>query len=192
MQQAPAGSSRHRWWQILLLGIILGLLQILIVVSALLLPQEVINLNQWPAGALAEKWLPTALSMLFYALIPALAGFLDTRQSGGASSGVGAGCLVGGFGLLVIVIAAVALVGIAAAVPPQPPACPEPGTCGHGIAPYFSPGSIAYILVIPILIFEGLGSVVGGLLGGWIGGILGQREASASNQSSRTAEEHAP
>jgi hypothetical protein len=193
MQPAPPGSSSHGWWQIPLSGGSLGLLQILIVVSALVLPQEVINLNQWPSGVLADKWLPIALSALFYALIPALAGFLDARQSGAASSGVGAGCLVGGFGLLVIVIAAVALVGIAAAAPPpQPATCPEPGTCGHGIAPYFSPGSIAFIFVIPVLIFEGLCGVVGGLVGGWIGGERGRRWATASGQRSTAAEEHAP
>lgn len=181
MQPAPVASSRQRKYQIPLLGMILGLLQILIVVSALVLPQEIINLNQWPSGVLADKWLPIALSALLYLLIPTLAGFLAARQSGNASSGAGAGCLVGGFGLLVIVIAAVALVGIAAAAPPQPPACPEPGTCGHGLGPYFSPGSIAIILAIPILIFEGLGSVVGGLSGGWLGGALAQRWTGPSN-----------
>lgn len=161
------GSARSRWrrwlrWgRVLVLGIILGGVQIFLLLFA------ANPLLQW-----ATSWLPFfALSAFFYLGIPALEGFLTAWQSEDAYAGVGPGCLVGGISFLAIAIpgAASSVLALNAPRPVCPPDCPR----------LYLPPGFAIGLILPVVLIEGMAGVVGGLLGGWIGGILGQRRVFA-------------
>jgi hypothetical protein len=160
---APARSRWHswlRWGRVLLLGVLLGLLQTLLFFQAQ-------ALNQWSTSSLTS----ICLVALGYLLLPALEGFLTSRQSDHLSGGIGTGCLVGVMGFL---IAALSISIWAASLP---------NTCGSGAA--IACGGIAAsgrAIIFSLLLWEGVGGVIGGLIGGGIGAILGERRVPASPQ----------
>lgn len=174
MQSAPA---RSRWqsWQsrlrALVLGIVLGLLQILLVWGWELIAR-------WPFSWL----LFGALSLFFYLAISALDGFLASRQNQETSSGFPPGFIVGGIAFLVEGITFVAAPAIVL-TPLLPIVCP-PGSC-RGL----SAGIGGFFILVIISAFFLLEALLVGPLGGWIGGVLAQRWASRPKQSSTTAEE---
>jgi hypothetical protein len=150
------------------LGLLLGLLQLLLLIQAS-------ALGNWADSLLPVVLLAAALDLL----VPALAGFLAARQSGDASSGVGAGGIVGGFGFLTIAITLIVLSAQALNAPHQP--CPP-----YSPRLYIPPEFISGFVIIPLIVLEGLGSMVGGLLGGGIGGLLGgKRRGKPSNARRR-------
>lgn len=165
MRQTLTGSRRRRWlrqWRIALLGIILGLLQALVLSGFL--------------DVFLPTWAVIALAALFYLLIPTLAGFLASRQIGDTGSGVGAGCLAGGIGILGSVIA----LSVIAFIPHPPPPC-QP----HCRIGFYIPSSLVIWVIAPYIIsIEGLVALVGGLSGGSIGGFLGKRFPDGSNRRS--------
>ena len=175
MQSSLAHEPERRWlrWgRVLVFGVMLAALQSLLWTQA-------IPLELW-----GTSWLPfVAISTFFYLLIPALEGFLASRQDEKFTSGVGEGCLVGGMSLLIFTITAVVFLILASTVMPEqcPPACP-----GFSIYTYFPPmgGSLTAVPIIPL---EGVGGIFGGLLGGWIGEITGQRVAIISSPSRLSA-----
>jgi hypothetical protein len=181
MQRSSAPARRNRWlrWgRVFFFGVLLGLLQL-----GLLFQGD--KLEQWAT----TSWpVIVAISALLYVLIPALEGFLASWQSEDATSGIDAGCLVGGMCLLVLAV------GITLGAILTPHHCQSgPGvTCGIGFSAELLSGT-ALAIGISFYIAEGLGSLVGGYLGGWIGGFLGQRLASRAHWSSaRAAQEPSP
>lgn len=170
MQTASAPSRWRRWlrWgRVLLLGMVLGMLQFLLLTQAA-------ALEQWSASSLPA----VAIGALLYLLIPALAGFLAARQSGGASSGTGSGCLVGGIGLLAIAVASI-LANALTPPPPPPPPCPP--DCPRLPPKFFT--TLEGEGIFYIMLLEVLGGVAGSLLGGRLGGVLGQIRARGLEQS---------
>ncbi len=168
---APARRNRWlRWARVFFFGVLLGLFQ-----WGLLLQGQ--KLEEWAT----TLWPVIGISALGYVLIPALEGFLASRQSEDVSVGRDAGCLVGIISLLFLVVSFI----LAAFLTPQ---C-QPGphvVCGHGLG-----GGALMVLAIELIIMlfvvEGIGSVVGSLLGGWIGGLLGERRARQSRRGSTRA-----
>ncbi|HEY7358238.1 MAG TPA: hypothetical protein VH590_17275 [Ktedonobacterales bacterium] len=79
-----------------LLGLLLGALQLLVIGDAL-------SLWHWPL----PWWLYVVVGALLYLLIPAYAGFLASRQRGDDNTGVGAGCLVGAVSILMVLMTVV-------------------------------------------------------------------------------------
>jgi len=158
------------WKQTLLLGSILGLLQILLVLGWGLLAQ-------W-----SFSWLLFGLlSVLFYLAIPALGGFLASWQNQETDAVFPPGCiafLVEGSAFLVM--PAIVL------TPLRPIVCP-PGSC-RGLSAGI--GGVFFLTVTGAFFL--LEALLVGPLGGWIGSNLGRRWAAASNRRSTTAEERAP
>src|SRR5690242_20413167 len=98
-----------RWGRVLVLGIVLGGVQLLLALAA----------------ERADDWSPfVALSAFFYLAIPALAGFFTARRSGDTYSGVGAGLLVAGIGLLAVAIPVVVGSVLALTAPAPQHICP--------------------------------------------------------------------
>lgn len=150
------------WKQILLLGIILGALQVLLV---------------WGWGLIAQwsfSWLLFgALSLLFYLTISALDGLLTMRRNLEPDAVFAPGFFVGGIAFLVEGIVFVAAPAIVL-TPLQSIACP-PGSCrglGAGI------GGLFFLAVIGAFFL--LEALLVGPLGGWLGGLLGKRSAAAA------------
>lgn len=158
---------RRRTARVLLLGLVLGLLQVLLLLglSALQAPIKPASLGWW--------WL--LVGALPYLLLPALAGFLAARQPTGAESPVGEGCLVGSIGVLLPTIAGVVIAVIQLTIAPPEDTCSSP----LGICHTAFPGLI-WAAVLLLVFLLGVGGVVGGLLGGWLGGLLGKRSRPAA------------
>ncbi|HEY7357636.1 MAG TPA: hypothetical protein VH590_14255 [Ktedonobacterales bacterium] len=147
------------WKQILLLGLILGALQILLVLG-----WGVIVL--WPFS-----WLLFGLfSILCCLVISALDGLLTSRRNLEPDAVFAPGLIVGGIAFLVEGIALVAAPDIVL----TPIACP-PGSCrglGAGIGGVFILAVIGAFFLLEALLV--------GPLGGWLGGLLGKRRATAA------------
>ena len=175
MQSIPAQTPTRtwqRWAWALGLGIILGLLQALI---------GWVSLGQISRSSI----LPDILwvGVFLYIFIPALGGFLATRQSGKVSSGVGAGLRVGLVGWLSISLAII--IGVVLTTPScDPHTTSITGDCGNNI--YSDTGRFAEVFTIIVVLLEGLGAFFGSLLGGGLGGYLAQQLAVPPAQNSST------
>lgn len=155
-------SKRSRWPSIrrnLLLGVLLGFLQLLAL-------GEVIafwHLNfPW--------WLYVGVGVLFYLLIPGLAGFLAALKTGDDNAGVDAGCLVGTVGILISITAAL-IINAQTHLPPCGIDCPGAG-----------------FLIFFVVISEGLGGTIAAVIGSSVGEALGKRRFLALYQSRASLE----
>lgn len=144
------------WW-----GIPLGLLQVGLILNGVFVP--IIQLG----------WTPSiALGVLFYLVIPAIAGFFTARRHGKiAFTGGSIGWKIGSCSLLVVSLFALVMV-VANLISPRHAAS---GSIGSG----FSPLEIALLLGAFFLALIALNSaglllgLVGGFFGGWLGRRLG-------------------
>jgi hypothetical protein len=166
MQPGPARSRWRRWlrWgRVILLGLVLGGVQIALAVDA---PSIV----QWTTTG----WWLVAISACCYLVLPVIEGFFAAMREEDTFSGISAGCLVGAISVLVTASPLVALTVIAFNTPQPvcPPACPR-----------FLPLGDTYAgITIIVVVYTGAFAEIGGVLGGWIGSTLGQKWASMARQ----------
>jgi cobalamin synthase len=151
------------WKRVLLLGIVLGLLQILLIYGWAWLQQY------W-----SFAWvLASVLSILCYLAIPALDGFLASRQDKDPDAAFAPGIFVGGIGFLVTLLITFA--------PPQANARPPEDYTGFS----FAVGGLVILFILAAFFF--LEVFFLGPLGGWLGDRLGRRYRAASSQRGSTS-----